>query len=98
MEDLMGNIHEDTVSIASYDEMAKYYENYVDTKPWNAYYERPAILSLLPEITNKKILDLGCVGGWYTKFLLDNGADVIAIDVNKNMVEATKNVFKTKLM
>jgi hypothetical protein len=38
----MENIHKDTVSIESiesYDEMAKYYENYVDTKPWNAYYE-----------------------------------------------------------
>lgn len=86
----MENIHKDTVSIVSYDEMAKYYEKYVDTKPWNAYYERPATLSLLPEIKNKKILDIGCAGGWYTKYLLDNGANVIAIDVNKNMVEITK--------
>jgi hypothetical protein len=43
----MKNIHKDTVSIKSYDEMAKYYAHYVDTKPWNAYYERPAVLSLL---------------------------------------------------
>jgi hypothetical protein len=50
----MENIHKDTVSIESYDEMTKYYENYVDTKPWNAYYERPATLSLLPDIKSKK--------------------------------------------
>jgi SAM-dependent methyltransferase len=86
----MENIHEDTISIKSYEEMAKYYENFVDTKPWNAYYERPATLSLLPDIKNLKIMDLGCAGGWYTKYLLDNGADVIATDVNKNMVEITK--------
>jgi SAM-dependent methyltransferase len=86
----MENIHKDTVSVESYDEMAKYYENFVDTKPWNAYYERPAVLSLLPEIRNKKILDAGCAGGWYTKYLLDHGADVTAMDVNKNMVEITK--------
>jgi SAM-dependent methyltransferase len=86
----MEKIHKDTVSIKFYDEMAKYYENYVDTKPWNAYYERPATLSLLPKIKNKKILDIGCAGGWYTKYLLDNGAEVISIDVNKNMVEITK--------
>jgi SAM-dependent methyltransferase len=94
----MENIHKDTVSIESYDEMAKYYENYVDTKPWNAYYERPATLSLLPDIKSKKILDIGCAGGWYTKYLLDNGADVIAIDVNKNMVEVTKKRIKNKCM
>jgi SAM-dependent methyltransferase len=92
----MENIHKDTVSIESYDEMAKYYENYVDTKPWNAYYERPATLSLLPEIKNKKILDIGCAGGWYTKYLLDNGASVTAIDVNKNMVEITKRRTQNK--
>jgi SAM-dependent methyltransferase len=92
----MENIHEDTVSIESYDAMAKYYENYVDTKPWNAYYERPATLSLLPEIKNKKVLDIGCAGGWYTKYLLDNGADVAAIDVNRNMVKITKKRVQNK--
>jgi SAM-dependent methyltransferase len=86
----MENIHEDTVSIESYNAMAESYESYVDTKPWNAYYERPATLSLLPEIKNKKVVDLGCAGGWYTKYLLDKGADVTAVDVNKNMVEITK--------
>jgi SAM-dependent methyltransferase len=92
----MENIHKDTISIESYDKMAKYYADFVDTKPWNAYYERPATLSLLPEITNKKILDAGCAGGWYTKYLLDNGADVTAIDVNKNMVEITKKRTQNK--
>ena len=92
----MENIHKDTVSIESYDEMAKYYENFVDTKPWNAYYERPATISLLPELENKKVLDIGCAGGWYTKYLLDNGADVIATDVNKNMIEITKKRTQNK--
>jgi SAM-dependent methyltransferase len=92
----MENINEDTVSIESYNEMAKYYENLVDTKPWNAYYERPAVISLLPEVKSMKVMDLGCAGGWYTKYLLDNGADVMAIDVNKNMVEITKTRTQNK--
>jgi SAM-dependent methyltransferase len=92
----MENLHEDTVSVKSYDKMAKYYENFVDTKPWNAYYERPATISLLPDVKNMKVMDLGCAGGWYTKYLLDNGADVIAIDVNKNMVEITKKRTQNK--
>jgi SAM-dependent methyltransferase len=68
----------------------------VDTRPWNAYYERPAVLSLLPEIKNKRILDVGCAGGWYTKYFLDHGADVTAMDVNKNMVEITKKRTQNK--
>ena len=93
----MENIHKDTVSIKSYDEMAKYYANFVDSKPWNAYYERPAMLSLLPnDIENLKIMDLGCAGGWYSKYLSDKGSKVMAIDVNKNMVEATKQRTQNK--
>jgi len=92
----MKNFHKDTVSVKSYDELAKYYESFVDTKPWNAYYERPATLSLLEKINNKKILDVGCAGGWYTKYLLDNGADVLAIDANKKMVEITKKRTQNK--
>ncbi len=83
-------IHPDSISMKAYDEMAKYYAKYVDTKPFNAYYERPATISLLPDIKNKKVLDAGCAGGWYTKWILDHEADVIAIDFNKQMVEITK--------
>jgi SAM-dependent methyltransferase len=97
LEEDMENIHKDTVSIKSYDEMAKYYANFVDSKPWNAYYERPAMLSLLPnDIENLKIMDLGCAGGWYSKYLSDKGSKVMAIDVNKNMVEATKQRTQNK--
>jgi 2-polyprenyl-3-methyl-5-hydroxy-6-metoxy-1,4-benzoquinol methylase len=89
-------IHKDTVSMKSYDEMAKYYENYVDTKPWDALYERPATLSLLLEVKGKKILDIGCAGGWYTKYLLDKGADIMGIDTNEKIVEITRKRTQNK--
>ena len=92
----MEKINKDTISLESYSKMAKYYKNYMDTKPHNAYYERPATLSLLPELKNKKVLDIGCAGGWYTKYLLDNGADVLAIDVNYEMVKITKKRTRNK--
>lgn len=83
-------IHKDSVSIDSYDDMAAYYFEYVDTKPFNAYYERPAILTLLPKVSGKNVLDAGCAAGWYTKWLLDHGANVTAIDFSPNMIEMTK--------
>lgn len=60
-------INKDSVSLNSYEEMAEYYFKYVDIKPLNAYYERPATISLLPQVRGKKVLDAGCAAGWYTK-------------------------------
>ncbi|MCT4509566.1 MAG: class I SAM-dependent methyltransferase [Tepidibacter sp.] len=83
-------INKDSVSLNSYEEMAEYYFKYVDTKPFNAYYERPATISLLPQVRGKKVLDAGCAAGWYTKWLLEKGASVIALDCSPNMIEMAK--------
>ena len=83
-------INKDSVSFNSYEEMAEDYFKYVDTKPFNAYYERPATISLLPDVKGKKVLDAGCAAGWYTKWLLEKGASVIALDFSPNMIEMTK--------
>lgn len=83
-------INENSISFDSYEKMAEYYFECVDTKLFNAYYERPAILSLLPSVSGKKVLDAGCAAGWYSKWLLDNGANVIAIDFSPSMIEMTK--------
>lgn len=82
--------HEDSVSLNSYEDMAEYYFSYVDRKPFNAYYERPATLSLLPEVTGKKVLDAGCAAGWYTQWLLEKGAEVTAVDFSPRMIEMTR--------
>lgn len=82
-------IHPDSVSLDSYQQMADYYFSYVDTKPFNAYYERPGTLALLPEVKGKRVLDAGCAAGWYTAWLLDHGAQVTAVDLSPNMVERT---------
>lgn len=82
--------NKDSISLKSYEEMAEYYLKYVDTKPFNAYYERPATLSLLPDVKDKKVLDAGCAAGWYTKWLLEKDASVIALDFSPSMIEMTK--------
>ena len=89
-------INKDSVSLNSYEEMAEYYFKYVDTKPFNAYYERPATISLLPQVRGKNVLDAGCAAGWYTKWLLEKGASVIALDFSPNMIEMTKKRVENK--
>jgi SAM-dependent methyltransferase len=75
------------VAQSAYDELAEAYAALVDTKPHNAFYERPATLSLLPDVTGKRILDAGCGPGAYAGWLVEHGAIVEACDANEKMVK-----------
>ena len=66
---------------ASYDTIASKYAASVDTKPWNAFYERPAVVSLLPPLANANVLDVGCGGGILSESMAALGADVTGIDL-----------------
>ncbi len=74
----------------AYNKMAKVYSEQVDTKPYNAYYERPATLSLLPEVKGKRVLDVGCGPGVYSQWLAEHGAQVVAFDANQKMVRLAR--------
>ncbi len=84
------NIHKSSVSFDAYEKMAPYYFESVDTKPFNAYFERPATLSLLPDVQGKSVLDAGCAAGWYSKWLLEHGANVTAVDFSPSMIAMTR--------
>ena len=60
----------------NYDEIADAYAAGVDDAPYNAHYERPATLALLPDVANAHILDAGCGSGFYTEELVRRGAHV----------------------
>lgn len=75
---------------ACYDAIAAKYAEAVDTKPWNAFYDRPAVLSLLPALENRDVLDAGCGSGWYAEYLAAQGARVTAIDLTQAFVEMTQ--------
>jgi len=75
---------------ASYEAIANKYAETVDTRPWNAFYERPAVISLLPALANAKVLDVGCGSGWYADYLARQGATVTAFDFNADFVTLTR--------
>ncbi|TAA71677.1 class I SAM-dependent methyltransferase [Planococcus salinarum] len=70
--------------------MANAYEHSIDSNNlYNAEYERPAMLARLPaDLTGRKVLDAGCAAGWYTEQLLHRGAEVVAVDMSPEMVNA----------
>ena len=84
------------VAQQAYDVLAEAYAALVDTKPHNAYYERPATLSLLPDVKGKRVLDAGCGPGVYAEWLVSHGAEVVAFDANKKMVMLAKQRLRKK--
>ena len=78
----------------------QYAQNIIDNA-WNAYYERPASLSLLPaDLQGKTILDAGCGPGITTAYFLDSGAFVTGIDYSEEMlsIARTRTEGKATLM
>ena len=59
----------------------------------NNFIENPIMKSLLPDLTGKCVLDLGCGDGKFDRFLIENGARcVVGVDISKNMIgQAKKN-------
>lgn len=71
---------------AAYEQLAESYDALIDHKPHNAYYDRPNTLSLLPDMTDKKVLDAACGPGKYAQILLSQGAQVTGFDLSPKMV------------
>ena len=59
----------------------------MDSAPYNAHYERPATLALIPDVSGAHILDAGCGSGFYSEQLLKRGARVTAIDASAELIK-----------
>lgn len=75
------------------DEYAKAISNNV----YNAHLERPSMLSMMPDLNGKSILDLGCGPGVYAEHFINHGATVTAVDISPEMIEIVQNKFGTKM-
>ncbi|NUM70665.1 MAG: methyltransferase domain-containing protein [Ignavibacteriaceae bacterium] len=75
---------------SAYEEMAEKFDELIEIKPHNAFYDRPNTLSLLPDVKGKKILDAGCGPGKYAEILSEKGALVTGIDFSAKMIDRAK--------
>ncbi len=74
------------IAYRAWETLAEAYADRVETKPHNADYERPAVLSLLPDVAGMRVLDAGCGPGVYADILVDRGARVVGLDRSPTMV------------
>ncbi|HEX8047522.1 class I SAM-dependent methyltransferase [Rhizobium sp.] len=71
----------------NYDAFAAAYQADNENNAWNAYYERPAILSLAGDVAGRRVLDAGCGGGAHAAALVDRGAILTGIDASAGLLE-----------
>lgn len=76
----------DAVRVNDYDSFAEDYATHNESGIQNAYYERPAMLSLAGEVSGRRILDAGCGAGPLSAALRERGAQVSGIDASAPMV------------
>jgi GrpB-like predicted nucleotidyltransferase (UPF0157 family) len=76
--------------VAPYDEFSEAYADHAADNPYQALYDRPAILKLAGPVAGKRVLDVGCAAGHLTAKLAERGADVIGIDLSQGMVDLAR--------
>src|SRR3954466_13497377 len=76
--------------VNDYDSFAEAYSAENENNLMNAYYERPAMLTLAGDVTGRRILDAGCGSGPLFAALRDRGAVVTGVDASAGMVELAR--------
>ena len=72
----------------AYDRLAEVWSQTTNDGPYNGGLERPALRSLVPQpVAGQRVLDAGCGSGAQCAWLLDQGADVVGVDLSPRMVD-----------
>jgi SAM-dependent methyltransferase len=75
------NIYDDPRFFAGYSKLRRHESGL------NAAVDQPAMRSLLPPLTNKRVLDLGCGFGKMCRYAIDSGAaNVVGVDISARML------------
>lgn len=79
-----------------YDDKA-FYESYIEMRKTklnaNELIEIPTIKKMLPDLSGKTVLDIGCGYGGMSKYFIKKGAKkVVAIDISSNMINLAKKI------
>src|SRR5688500_4442386 len=81
MPDAPQNIYDDQRFLAGYASLERFGTG------WDQALEQPLFVSLLPDVTGKRVLDLGCGVGQLALYLAQAGAaEVVGVDLSRRML------------
>lgn len=83
---------EKTKQKKQWDEAAKTWVEFVRSgKNYYAeYLNGPALKRMVGNVDGKKVLDIGCGEGYFSRFFAKAGAEVVGIDLSEALIEAAK--------
>jgi SAM-dependent methyltransferase len=74
----------------NYDVIAVEYQQ-SKLQPWRTYIESPSLMSLVGDLSGKRVVDLACGEGYYTRQYADRGAQrVLGVDLSPRMIELAR--------
>lgn len=79
------NIYDDPTFFEGYSQLNRSVHGLAGAPEW------PSIQAILPDLTDKKIVDLGCGFGWFARWARANGAgEVLGLDLSEKMIDRAK--------
>lgn len=79
------NIYDDPDFFAGYSQLRRSVLGLEGAPEW------PSIQAVLPDLTGKRVVDLGCGFGWFSRWAAVNGAaSVLGLDLSANMLAKAK--------
>ncbi|WP_024510262.1 class I SAM-dependent methyltransferase [Bradyrhizobium sp. ARR65] len=79
------NIYDNPEFFTGYSQLARSVHGLEGAPEW------PSIRALLPDLREKRVVDLGCGFGWFARWAREHGAAcVLGLDVSENMIARAK--------
>lgn len=79
------NIYDRPDFFAGYSQLGRQVHGLAGAAEW------PAVRALLPDLTDKRVVDLGCGFGWFARFAREQGArSVLGLDLSEKMIARAK--------
>lgn len=79
------NIYDNPDFFAGYSGLPRQVQGLAGAPEW------PAIRAMLPDMSGKRVVDLGCGFGWASRFMFEAGArSVLGVDLSENMIARAK--------
>ncbi|MFQ8600484.1 MAG: class I SAM-dependent methyltransferase, partial [Oscillospiraceae bacterium] len=82
----MNNVYDNAAFFEEYAKMERSQKGLEGAGEWHQ------LQPLFPDLTGKKVLDLGCGYGWHCKYAVERGAaSVLGIDLSEKMIAVAKD-------